>query len=193
MLLLEKLHEIDGFLERAEKTAIRLVDKVHAKERESMVNAALPSMRWYPGDMGERRKSYINGDSRPLHLTRMTVEVTEVSQTTLLEVRAMFKNPLGWAGLPTAGGAANTVIRAFDFDWNFSVGRRESYYSRAAYASSQLLAGQERGQFLEFKTEITLNPGESLEGVVRPTSIHLPVLSTRNIVSVKLKFDGYRG
>ena len=186
----EKLAEVEQFLVNAEKTALRLVDKEHAKVRESMVHAYLPRMTWAAADlMREQRESYIHGDERPLHLTRMTVEVSVVNGTAPLDFDAfqMVKTSLGWWS-PVNGVAG---VGPFDFEWNFSVGRRQSYYSREKYASSQMLAGAERGQFLEFKTPIVLNTGESIEGVVRPVTIAIALDFLP--VAVKLRFDGFRG
>lgn len=197
MSLLEELQQIDGYLAKAERLGIALVDKVHARQRESLVNVALPRMLWPAQTLGERRESFVHGDERPLYLTRMTAEVT-ASYTTVagvepVEHEQLFKTPIGWFALRDG----TPIVGPFDFEWNFSVGRRQSYYSRDAFASSQILAGQERGQYLEFATPIVLNTGESIEGVVRATLTDTAEAAGEGASGasffVKLRFDGFRG
>ncbi len=193
-MLLEKLKEVDDFLVKAEALAIRLVDNIHAKVRESPVSAVLPRVQWVEGDLSARRSSYINGDGGRLVLTRMSAEVTygPISVANgVTETLPCFRTQRGWVTHDTA--LSDNAFGPFDFEWNFSVGRRQAYYVRDDWMSSQMLAGQDRGQFLEFKTPIVLNAGESIEGFTRAINTHGNEPSASRVFCVKLRFDGYRG
>jgi hypothetical protein len=154
MNVVQDLKNIEQRVERLLARARRAVAPEQANDRELFTLANLSIVIEAGQAFEEHRATWYNGAVTPLVVRRMQVNVGTFfpSQNIYLE---SLKLPSGWNG-------------AFDFRWYYTVGRRQSYYSRAVPVSGNILAGNERGQCLNLKTPLVIMPGEQIQFVVRP-------------------------
>lgn len=181
--MIAALQEIDKFLNGALASARKLTEPGIPDGRISAISVSTPRMTWLTGDMSEKEATFVNGDDRPITLCRMSCYMQQRNTGGFLN--ALVRYPSGWR-------PDTSTTFTYDFRWNYTAGRRQARYAREdRWLSSQMLAGRERSQFLEFKTPLVLGVGESIT-----TKAALTLIPPGNVaptfIYLQFRFEGYR-
>jgi hypothetical protein len=135
-------------------------------------------------DLQEVQATFQNGDLDTIEIWRMAIAVSLREDSNLAasvnKRRPLIRGPIGWQ-LPTVSEAVVNIADSFkpeiDLRWNYTVGSRQTRYSRDNFCNPDMLVGLDKGKCLDFRTPLVIPRGEQIEFYVQPTSFAMPTSS----------------